>query len=212
MAASSCAPSGSTSEAQLSRIIEVAPERLERWLAGFAERHQGVVEADDTRAVGGDGASVAFDRFAFNPLGIVLVRRGGYACALAPEGQITVSKVGTRHVQSRTAAGGWSQQRFARRRGNQADALADAVAGHALRILLHGNESPGSGTGIPAGLVIGGDRAMVAKVLADSRLRALADLPRRELYDLPDPRRDVLERALERGRSVRVRLDEPAAT
>ena len=32
----------------------------------------------------------------------------------------TAHKVGTRHVQSRTAAGGWSQQRYARRRANQA--------------------------------------------------------------------------------------------
>jgi hypothetical protein len=50
----------------------------------------------------------------------------------------------------------------------------------------------------------------VAQVLGDRRLAALTGLPRRELYDLPDPRRDVLERALERGRSVRVRLVEQA--
>ena len=48
-------------------------------------------------------------------------------------------------------------------------------------------------------------------MLADSRLRALADLPRRELYDLPDPSRDVLDRALERGRAVRIHLTEPSA-
>ena len=162
----------------------------------------------------------AFDRFPHDPLGVVLVRRGGYACALVAGDQVTESKVGTRHVQSRTAAGGWSQQRFARRRGNQADALADAVAGHALRILLGGNESPSRSAtttpatpgapGIPAGMVVGGDRAMVAQVLADSRLRALADLPRRELYDLRDPKRDVLARAVERGRAVRVTLVEPS--
>jgi len=155
-----------------------------------------------------------FDRFPHEPMGLVLVRRGGYACALAIGGRVTGSKVGTRHVQSRTAAGGWSQQRFARRRGNQADALADAVAGHTLRILLSGNESPGRPTagapGIPAGLVVGGDRGMVAQVLGDSRLRALVGLPRRELYDLPDPRRDVLDRAVERGRAVRVTLVEPS--
>jgi hypothetical protein len=142
-----------------------------------------------------------------DPVGVVLVRRGGYACALASAGLVTAAKVGTRHVQSRTAAGGWSQQRFARRRGNQADALVDAVAGHALRVLLGGNESPASGAaGIPAGLVVGGDRTLVGEVLDDSRLRALSGLRRRELYDLPDPRRDVLERAVERGRAVRVTL------
>jgi len=46
-------------------------------------------------------------------------------------------------------------------------------------------------------------------VLADQRLRALADLPRRAFYDLPDPRRDVLDRALQRGRAVRLHLLEP---
>lgn len=195
-------------------MVEVAPERLERWLAGFAERHGGLAESTAEGARGGDGATATFERFPHETLGLVLVRRGGYACATASHGRVTESKVGTRHVQSRTAAGGWSQQRFARRRGNQADALADAVAGHTLRILLGGNESPGraagAARGIPTGLVVGGDRAMVTQVLADSRLRALAGLPRRELYDLPDPRRDVLERAVERGRAVRVTLVEPS--
>ena len=57
-------------------------------------------------------------------------------------GTLTAAKVGSRHVQSRTAAGGWSQQRFARRRGKQADELVDAVVRHARRILLGDDESP----------------------------------------------------------------------
>lgn len=195
----------------MSRVVEVAPERLDRWVAGFAERHDGLADQGPDRVVGGDGAVATFGRFEADPVGVVLVRRGGYACALVCAGSTVASKVGARHVQSRTAAGGWSQQRFARRRGNQADALVDAVAGHALRILLSGNESPGAAAGgIPAGLVVGGDRALAAQVLGDSRLRALAALPRRELYDLPDPRRDVLERAVERGRAVRITVTEPA--
>jgi hypothetical protein len=196
------------------RDLEVAPARLDRWVAGFHERHgDGAVSRDGglvVAAAGADGASAVFDHFSHEPLGVVLVRRGGYAVGLARDGRFLTSKVGTRYVQSRTAAGGWSQQRFARRRGNQADALADAVAGHALRLLLAGNESPGPGAADrPNGLVVGGDRALVGQVLADSRLLALADLPRRELYDLPDPRRDVLDRALERGRAVHIHLTEP---
>ena len=235
------------------RLIEVAPERLERWVAGFGERHDGAsVQTDGTvvvSATGGDGATARFERFGHVPLGLVLVRRGGYAVGLAApvdgpgkpagtrprgastrdhgemspkEGQkppgsrpvvLVASKVGTRHVQSRTAAGGWSQQRFARRRGNQADALVEAVAGHALRILLGGDASPRRGApGIPRGLVIGGDRALVAQVLEETGLRALGDLPRRELYDLPDPKRAILEEALRRGRAVRVTLSEPDST
>jgi hypothetical protein len=114
---------------------------------------------------------------------------------------LTASKVGTRHVQSRTAAGGWSQQRFARRRGNQADELVRAVAEHAHRLVPRG---------IPAGVVLGGDRALVRAVLDDDRLEFLGTLPARELYDLPDPRRSVLEDAVRRGRAVRVTIEEQA--
>jgi hypothetical protein len=197
------------------RDLEVAPARLDRWVAGFHERHgEGPVSRDGDLVVavsGADGSHADFSYFVHEPVGVVLVRRGGYAVGLARDGRFLTSKVGTRHVQSRTAAGGWSQQRFARRRGNQADALADAVVGHALRLLLGGNASPGpAAADRPNGLVIGGDRALVGQVLADSRLRALADLPRRELYDLPDPKRGVLDRALERGRAVRIHLTEPS--
>ena len=172
------------------RVVEVAPERLEGWLARFAVNNAG---ADAPQRV------VGTDRFDHCPLAVVLVRRGGYAVGLASGGTFTDSKVGTRRVQSRTAAGGWSQQRFARRRGNQADELVRAVAEHAARILPRGT---------PAGLVVGGDRAMVRAVLEDPRLAHLGGLPRRELYDLPDPRRAVLEDALRRGRAVRVTVEE----
>lgn len=203
-----------------SRVLEVDPERLDRWLAGFAERH-GPYDATEERTPGGvvvravarDGSRVVATPFAHDPLGIVLVRRGGYAAGLALQGTLTSAKVGTRHVQSRTAAGGWSQQRFARRRGKQADELVDAVVGHARRILLGDDESPRKdASGIPRGLVVGGDRALVGEVLGAPALRALTGLPMRELYDLPDPKRDVLERALRRGRAYRVELTEAEST
>ncbi|HYN28400.1 MAG TPA: Vms1/Ankzf1 family peptidyl-tRNA hydrolase [Dermatophilaceae bacterium] len=188
------------------RVVEVAPERLAGWRERFA-----VANPEGPQRLGG------LERFDHDPLAVVLVRRGGYAVGLAEAGRLVAHKVGTRHVQSRTAAGGWSQQRFARRRANQADALVGAVRDHAVR-LLSGVGATASGGGLPsgaglrgddvrpptAGLVVGGDRALVAEVLADARLAALAALPRRELYDLPDPRLDVLRRAVERGRAVRV--------
>jgi hypothetical protein len=198
------------------RVIEVAPERLDRWLAGFAERH-GHTDATEESTPGGvvvsvqaaDGSFVVATPFAHEPLGVVLVRRGGYAVGLASGGTFSASKVGSRHVQSRTAAGGWSQQRFARRRGNQADALVEAVVGHVRRILLGDDESPRSGAdGIPRALVVGGDRTLVREVLGASALRALSGLPVREFYDLPDPKRDVLDTALRRGRAVRIELTE----
>jgi Actinobacteria/chloroflexi VLRF1 release factor len=203
------------------RTVEVDPRRLTRWVAGFAERHgppcwstrgdallltapdgaEAVVEAVRPRGSVPDGVE-GLAHWAEPPQrsGLVLVRRGGYAVGAAVGERLTSSKVGTRYVQSRTAAGGWSQQRYARRRGNQADELVAAVAGHALRVVV-----PSS----PEELVLGGDRALVRDVLADPRLVALAVLPRRELYDLPDPRLSVLEQALRRGRAVRVTLVQP---
>ncbi len=135
-------------------------------------------------------------------LGLVLLRRGGYAVGRASGDRLVDHKCGTRYVQSRTAAGGWSQQRFARRRGNQADALVGTVADLALDRL--------AGAGVE-GLVAGGDKALVRQVLADPRLADLTGLPRREFYDIPDPRLTVLEQALRRGRAIRVRLRESAS-
>jgi hypothetical protein len=81
--------------------------------------------------------------------------------------------------------------------------------GHARRVLLGDDESPAAdATGVPRALVVGGDRGLVREVLDASALRALRDLPVRELYDLPDPKRDVLETALRRGRAVRIELTE----
>jgi hypothetical protein len=135
-------------------------------------------------------------------IALILVRRGGYAVGLGRGPELVSHKVGTRYVQSRTAAGGWSQHRFARRRDNQADALVVSVIEHARRIVL------ASPTGA---LVVGGDKALVSDVLADSRLAGLLSLPRRELFDLPDPKLVVLAQALRRGRAVRILLSEPDA-
>ena len=176
------------------RTVEVAPERFDGWLARF-------------EAANPDGPQriLRIDRFDHAVLAVILVRRGGYAVARVEGPALVAHKVGTRHVQSRTAAGGWSQQRFARRRGNQADELVGAVQDHALRVIL-GGDPPPPGLAPVQGLVLGGDRALAASVLADPRLAGLRELPRRELYDLPDPRRAVLDRAVARARAVRVEI------
>ena len=199
------------------RVVEVEPTRVDRWITGFAERH-GVPE----RSEGTDPEAVSFvlsapdgavaevlawaDGVSDLPgrLGLVLLRRGGYAVGLAQGEQLTDHHCGTRYVQSRTAAGGWSQQRFARRRGNQADALVDRVIEQAHDRLIQSQKAA------VTGLVVGGDKALVRQLLADPRLAPLAELPRREFYDLPDPRLKVLQETLRRGRATRIRIAEPA--
>ena len=56
--------------------------------------------------------------------------------------------------------------------------------------------------------MLGGDRALAAGLLDEPGLDGIRDLPRRELYDLPDPRLSVLEQAVDRGRAVRVTIEE----
>ncbi|WP_392542032.1 acVLRF1 family peptidyl-tRNA hydrolase [Oryzobacter telluris] len=170
------------------RVVEVAPDRFDGWLERFTANNP-----DGPQRV------VGVVRFDHDPVALLLVRRGGYAVGVGNGARLVTHKVGTRYVQSRTAAGGWSQQRFARRRANQADELVGAVTEHAVRLLV-GSQA--------RGLVVGGDRTLVTAVLEDARLAGLRDLPRREVLDLPDPRLDVLTRALERGRAVHVTIEE----
>jgi Actinobacteria/chloroflexi VLRF1 release factor len=226
------------------RRIEVDPERIVRWVNGFAERHgdlQGLASVlawssarSSVTLSAADGATAVLQPFApaSSPLAsgevstsvelealalwatpparvaLILVRRGGYAVGIGVGPDLFAHKVGTRYVQSRTAAGGWSQHRFARRRDNQADALVGSVIEHARRVVL---DSPSMLDSPTEALVVGGDKALVRDVLDDPRLAGLAKLPRRELFDLPDPRLVVLKQALRRGRAVRITLTEPGA-
>jgi Actinobacteria/chloroflexi VLRF1 release factor len=133
---------------------------------------------------------------------LVLVRRGGFAMGVAHGDALEASKVGSRHVQGKTKAGGWSQQRYARRRAAQADTAFAAAADAAVGVLV-------PRVADLDGLVPGGDRAAVSSVLSDPRLRALADLPRGPFLAVPDPRRRVLEDAVRRSRAVRIEVFDP---
>ncbi|MDQ0820888.1 hypothetical protein QFZ69_001767 [Arthrobacter sp. V1I7] len=133
-------------------------------------------------------------------IGAVLVRRGGYSVAAVSGGAVLAAKTGTRHVQSRTAAGGWSQQRFARRRANQADALVEAVAEHAARIFAD--------QGIEY-LAPGGDQTLAELVLAEPVLKPYAALARLPFLDVPDPRAAVLKKAAADLCAVRIRVTDP---
>ena len=227
------------------RTVQVGADRLERWVAGFGDRHPGVrttVHADRVELEAADGSSAilypAFDPLIDPAAGLpdlpglrgvaaqapdeptpaqaaaalvanahsvpvlraLMIRRGGYACAVLTGDQVTSSKVGSRYVQGRTAAGGWSQQRFARRRDGQVHGLVGTTTEVAVRILL-----PGLGDDA---LITGGDRALIDRVLADPRLQPLHRLRRGLHLEIGDPKFDLVKELPERGRGIRIALDE----
>ena len=188
--------------------MDVAPQRLPRWLENFAGRHgpyteQGlVIEAEDgaTAEFDGPGADLAeLGRAALHPprIGLLLARKGAVAVGIADGDDLVVSKVDRNYVQGRTAAGGWSQQRFARRRDNQAKAAAADGAGIAARILLPAVRE------ITA-VVAGGDRAAVEAILAAPALKPVAALLAERFLDVPEPRHAVLVAAVAQARAIRV--------
>jgi hypothetical protein len=199
------------------RTVLVPRERVGRWFDNFAKRHGGsdlTVDAGALVAAAPDGtlarARLPFDVDYDGPpdatdladavvaprrWGVLLVRKGGFAVA-AVEGLVVVdSKVGQRHVQGRTKAGGQSQQRFARRRANQARQAYEAAADHAARVL----------SDVEA-LVCGGDRAAIDAVLDDPRLAPLVDVRVGPWLPVPDPRRAVLDQAVLDAACVSVEL------
>lgn len=206
------------------RTITVSPERLARWLAGFEDRHGAVTIHSDPEVVtvaASDGAharcSVPFPPMppsnhlyggmiehaaADRRIAVLLVRRGGHAAGVFDGTELVSSKVGSRHVQGRTAAGGQSQQRFARRRDKQAREAFEAAADVAARILL-----PYVGT-VDA-VVTGGDRTAIKHVLDDDRLAAVRDRVIPPNLNVPDPKLAVLKKTPEQFRAVRIALYEP---
>ena len=202
----------------------MAPERLGRWLDGVATRHGAFTEvapADDgLRITCADTTSVvlraplgwapeapllgSFTAAAHRPrrAAVLLVRRGRWAGGVFDRDQLVVSKVDARQVQGRTAAGGWSQQRFARRRAHQTDAVVDHAVETAVRVLLPHADGL-------AALFTGGDRGLLDDVLADPRLRALAALRREPALEVGEPTKAVLLETPKQFRAVDVHIVEP---
>jgi hypothetical protein len=194
--------------------VSVPAPRVERWVTNFETRHgattctvtggalEGTAEDGSAFVVRlpfgtpydgpADAASLAGAVTAPEQWGVLLVRKGGFAVARMTGPEIAEHKIGQRHVQGRTKAGGQSQQRFARRRGNQARQAYEAAADHAARILR------------PGVVVTGGDHAAVGEVLADPRLRGLTVVE--PWLPVPDPRRAVLDQAIVDATSLRVEV------
>jgi hypothetical protein len=207
------------------RWLDIAPERLAGWLESFAERHGEVAVEPGSAAVvvfrAADG-SVAECHVPFPPLppgapaapaqpadiadrvvGVLLVRLGGYAAGVfaGPDQHLIASKVGSRLVHGRSAAGGTSQRRFARRREKQASEALTAAANTAAAVF-------GPYSGRLDALVLGGDKRAMAGLTGDPRLRPYLALAVERFLTVPDPRLAVLKGTPRMFRAVRVRLAE----
>lgn len=209
------------------RRIEVAPGRFSGWIESFGERHGVVEAAEVARTAvrfaAADG-SVAECQVPFPPVvldqdaepasvakqiaahatasrtvGVLLVRLGGYAAGVftGPEPVLTASKVGSRLVHGRSAAGGQSQQRFARRRENQARQAVAAAADNAAAVF---------GPYQLDVLVLGGDRRAFASIRKDVRLAPHFAVEAPCFLTVPDPRLTVLKDTPRLFRAIRISL------
>lgn len=205
-----------------SRDVSVPFTRVAGWIERYDVRHpdtRWTIQPDVVRADSPDGSTAGF-AVPFGPLrqpdltglqahlgrpwqlGVILVRRGGFAVAHVVGPDPVELKIGKRHVQGRTKAGGWSQHRFARRRDNQAREAFDAAADHVSRILgpvAHALDL----------LVLGGDRPGVLAVLEHRQLALLSDLERQWIAGVADPRRGVLDAVIEQARSLKITVADP---
>jgi hypothetical protein len=154
------------------------------------------------RAVAGAlAAHAAADR----TVGVLLVRLGGYAVGVfsGVPPRLVSAKTGSRPVHGRSAAGGWSQQRFARRRENQAATALRAAADAAAEVL--GRYGPG---GLDA-VVLGGDKRSAAGLRGDARLAEYLARATGRFLTVPDPRLAVLRETPRAFLAIRIRLTEP---
>ena len=112
------------------RTVPVSPERLVRWCENFGTRHGTVtldvrdgglhLAAEDGESAevllpfgrryagAADPAAVADAAAAPLRWGVLLVRKGGFAVARLAGPDLVEHKIGQRHVQGRTKAGGQS--------------------------------------------------------------------------------------------------------
>ena len=190
---------------------EVPPERLGRWLERWAEENAPVERTELTagRVIFHGATRLECDppfppltvtgaREGFDPgplldhagrdraVGVLLVRLGGHAAGVFSGTRLVDSKVGSRNVHGRHRAGGSSQKRFERRRGEQARVALEAAADVAARVLLPYRRDLEA-------VVLGGDRRALGEVLEDPRLRPLMPLVADRVLDVPDPRLKVLQ-------------------
>ena len=134
-------------------------------------------------------------------IGLLLVRLGGHSVGIAENGRVMRSATDHKQVHGRNKAGGWSQQRFARRREGQAREALRSAADDTVRVLV---------PSLPelAAVVLGGDRRALDVLRADRRLDEVFAIAQPRVLDVPEPRRTVLDDAAERACAVELLITE----
>jgi hypothetical protein len=214
--------------------VEVAPERIVRWVGTFIDRH-GPVTAEPGRTVlvlrGADGAVaechppfppmaaparwpaspsvlaglIAEHAAADRTVGVLLVRLGGFAAGVFAGSPPRLVKS---KVGSRLvhgrSAAGGTSQRRFARRRENQAASALAAAAATAAAVL------GPYAGQLDAVVLGGDRRAVTGVTADPRLRPVLKHAVERFLTVPDPRLAVLRDTPRMFLAVRIRLTGPA--
>lgn len=211
------------------RWVEIAPERLPKWVESFAERHGGApalsVDGSVLALTAPDGsvaelhppfppvpgltgggsavAAIVAHAQAGRTVGVLLVRLGGYAAGVftGSPPELVRSKTGSRNVHGRSAAGGWSQHRFARRREKQASESLKSAADAALAVFEAGPP--------PDAVVLGGDKRTMAPLRDDPRLAPYFELATDRFLTVPDPKRAILEATPAAFTAIRAWLPAP---
>lgn len=165
--------------------------------SGFT--HTTITRADGARvAIGGwhlDGAAFGT---APQRIGLILARQGAFSLGLVENARLISHHTGRRYVQGRTAAGGWSQQRYARRRKNQRADQVEVLTAKIPQVIV-----------APQALVWAGDRQMYSEIAAQLfQLREyspLEALPQREFPDVGKPSFEILKQVAWRSTRIQVR-------
>ena len=129
-------------------------------LADNSKKRDAADEAAADEAVSDEAADAAeaVTAHARRPrtVGVLLVRLGGYAAGVFTgyPPALADAKTGSRLVHGRSAAGGWSQHRFARRREKQANEALDAAARAAADVFGRSREPLDA-------VVLGGDKRAI---------------------------------------------------
>lgn len=197
------------------RTALVPPARLLGWAERFAASHRGVAATTDTddgvMLTMCDGATALLtapwpddgrpgrgaglvDRLVSlaaqeRRLGLVLVRRGGFAVGVAVGSKLLAHKVGNSGSRSRG--------------GDSGAAIVQRAAAEAAKVF--------SGQSFEY-VATGGDKPLVESVLAVPALHSVAQRPRLEPLAVTDPNMAALTKSAQDFCSVRITITDPAGS